>query len=345
MIIIRMEGGLGNQMFQYALYLQLKALGREVSFDDNSGYENQEPGAIRRGIRLGEAFGITYPVCEKEDYYRLTDSYPGMKAKLLRLIKGRKSLEKHDEDLVFDAEFLSLEEGYFTGYFQSEKYFAQLDNLSGEVRRAFTFREGLLAERPDLLEIGKRILTENADMGPDARETAALHLRFGDYLAKEERYGGICTDAYYEAAIREIARSTGKKLSVYVFSNEEERAAQWILDRSKTIPEEIAEFVPVTGTPEEKGEQDLCLMTLCHSFILANSSFSWWAAYLGKERGGDGGAVNPMLEPDKQASVIIAPARWLNGPKKQVERQQDIYTPDMIRIDESGAFAADLTVL
>ena len=119
MIGIRMEGGLGNQMFQYALFLQLRALGRDVYMDDAAGYENQAADTVLRPVRLKEAFGIDYPVLSKEDRWRLTDSYPGIFNAIKRKLRGRKSLEMHDKNLTFDEKFLETEEGYFTGYFQS----------------------------------------------------------------------------------------------------------------------------------------------------------------------------------------------------------------------------------
>ena len=332
MIGIRMEGGLGNQMFQYALFLQLRALGRDVYMDDAAGYENQAADTVLRPVRLKEAFGIDYPVLSKEDRWRLTDSYPGIFNAIKRKLRGRKSLEMHDKNLTFDEKFLETEEGYFTGYFQSYKYFAGLDETEGAVRKAFAFRENILEDLPGHQEILRQIRAAKEQ----GIETCALHLRLGDYLDKPELYGGICTDAYYQAAVRDILNSTGSRVRFYVFSNGPETAGDWVKRTFAGPDYEGAEFTLVSGADEEHAEKDLYLMTQCHSFILANSSFSWWAAYLGKERGADG-PVNPLLEPAKLPSMLIAPARWLNLPEHEVGT--DIYTPDMIKIDENGEYA------
>ena len=331
MIAIRMEGGLGNQMFQYALFLQLRALGRDVCIDDVTGYENQAEDSVRRPIRLKEAFGIDYPVLSDEDRYRLTDSYPGFFNAIKRKLRGRRSLEMHDQNLVFDPKFLETEEGYFTGYFQSYKYFAQVDEAEGAVRKAFTFREDLLDDAPG----HRNILSQIRQALEQGEETCALHLRLGDYLDKPELYGGICTDAYYRAAVLDIQRSTGRRLPVFIFSNGPETAREWAEKNFTGSDFADVTLTCVSGADEEHAEKDLYLMTQCHHFILANSSFSWWAAYLGKERGADG-PVNPLLEPDKLPSMVIAPSRWLKLPEQEVG--EDIYTPDMIRMDENGDY-------
>lgn len=152
MIIIRMSGGLGNQMFQYALFLQLQKLGRSVSFDDVSQYDEEafrDSGQKRRPKRL-HVFGIEYPTASREEVARLTDGSLSLSSRIRRKLTGRRTLEKDDSDFIFDPSFLQLEDGYFCGGFQSPKYF---EGCEEEVRRAFSFPE-------KLLEPGKRQMPE-----------------------------------------------------------------------------------------------------------------------------------------------------------------------------------------
>ena len=126
MIIIRMSGGLGNQMFQYALYLKLRSLGREVCFDDKSQYDEEtfRNSSQKRRPKHLDIFGITYPSAGKEELEKLTDGAMDLSSRIRRKISGRKSLEKNDRDFMFDPSFLEETEGYFCGGFQSPRYFA-----------------------------------------------------------------------------------------------------------------------------------------------------------------------------------------------------------------------------
>lgn len=228
MIIIRMSGGLGNQMFQYALYLKLKALGRDVCFDDVSQYDAEafrNSGQKRRPKHL-RVFGIRYPKASREELIRITDAAMDLPSRLRRRVCGRRSLEKTDQDFIFDPSFLEGTEGYYCGCFQSPRYFA---GEEAAVRKAFTFP-------PDLLEIPegtekkeRRILEQAARYAQRIQEaggnggSTAIHLRFGDYVDKGDIYGGICTDAYYNTAIRKL-KDKCPDMTFFVFSNDEEKA-------------------------------------------------------------------------------------------------------------------------
>ena len=93
MIIIRMTGGLGNQMFQYALYLKLCSMGREVKFDDITEYELDNA----RPVMLW-AFGLTYPRADQEEINKITDGFLNLSHRIRRKLFGRKSLEYQEKD-------------------------------------------------------------------------------------------------------------------------------------------------------------------------------------------------------------------------------------------------------
>ena len=298
MNIIRMTGGLGNQMFQYALYLKLKSMGREVKLDDISEYhmENSRP------IMLW-AFGIDYPKADKQEINALTDGDMDFLSRIRRKVFGRKSLEYHEKDNNFDEQVLRKDPAYLTGYFQSEKYF---ESVKAQVREAFHFTEKIWqeisGEQEEIIK-GYKKQIENT-------QSVAVHIRRGDYLQVSEVYGGICTEEYYRKAIA-LMKEKFPKTVFYIFSNDTDWAAEWAHKYST----EENPFVVIKGTTEETGYLDLLLMSRCKHYIIANSSFSWWGAWLG-------------CSPDK---CVVAPSVWLNG-----KECRDIYIDDMIRVSSIG---------
>ena len=119
---------------------------------------------------------------------------------------------------------------------------------------------------------------EAGDRGVPGGGSASIHLRFGDYVDKGDIYGGICTDAYYDTAIR-CLKERDPGMIFFVFSNDEEKAGEWIryqAERSENLGR--GHFVLVKGCDEDHGYLDLYLMTLCRNHVIANSSFSWWAS-------------------------------------------------------------------
>lgn len=342
MIIIRMSGGLGNQMFQYALYRKLRLLGREVSFDDKSQYDAEtfKNSAQKRRPKRLDVFGITYETAEPDELTRLTDSSMNPADRIRRKLTGRKSLEKCDRDFMFDPSFLEETEGYFCGGFQSPKYFAGAEE---EIRKAFTFPEGLLVPKEGAGRQEKKMLEQTASYAERIEEanregelrgisrggSASIHLRFGDYVDKGDIYGGICTDAYYNTAISEL-KKLDPGMTFFVFSNDEEKAGEWIryqAERSENLGR--GRFVLVKGSDEDHGYLDLYLMTLCRNHIIANSSFSWWGAWL-------------CAAPQK---TVFAPSIWNNEKDGSELARTDIYADFMRRISPRGTQMSDLPLV
>ncbi len=325
MIIIRMSGGLGNQMFQYALYLKLVSLGREVCFDDTTEYTTvTDDGRVReRRPKMLGVFGINVPKVRQEDLIRMTDSDLRLSSRIRRKITGRKSKLLHDQDFHFDPEFLRVEDGYFAGCFQSPLYFAGVEE---KVRLAFTFPENILDGQERAQAVRQQILEpsgEGACRAPYAAcDSASIHLRFGDYLDNQKLYGGICTDAYYDAAVRYLTERC-RSSRFFVFSNDETRAREWISRR-----ENPDAFRYASVADEDHGYIDLYLMSLCRHHIIANSSFSWWGAYVARQ----------ATAPDDSA-ITIAPALWVNTDDGSGLYKADIYTDDMVRIRPDGVVA------
>lgn len=301
MIIIRMTGGLGNQMFQYALYLKLCSMGREVKFDDITEYELDNA----RPVMLW-AFGLTYPRADQEEINKITDGFLKLSHRIRRKLFGRKSLEYQEKNCNYDPQVLQRDPAYLTGYFQSEKYFMDVEE---QVRRAFTFSEGIWKGQDE--EIRRKM--QNFLGQIQGCESVSVHVRRGDYLEKEEIYGGICTVAYYKSAIEYMQRERMES-SFFLFSNDPEWVREWVNANYRGDNR----FVIIEGTQEETGYLDLFLMSRCKNHIIANSSFSWWGAWLDE---------NPRKR-------VIAPAKWANN-----QEFVDIYWEGMIKITAEGGLA------
>lgn len=308
MVIVQLAGGLGNQMFQYALYLQLKSLGKLVKMDDRTGFAQD----TKRKPALGP-FGIFIDQATAGELERMLDSSPLLWNKVRRKIRGRKKKSYFEADKRYHPEVLGWDDIYLEGYWQTEKYFS---GVTAQVKKIYDI-DGLLSYLLDegQSECGANKMRQGPDRGAgiaerymleqwlekiNSCESVGIHIRRGDYLlpGNEELFGGICTEAYYKEAIGQMRRQY-PGCRFYLFTNDKE----WAGERTKQAPD--IEVVDGNGLSDHA---EFALMGKCAHNILANSSFSWWASYLNKN-------------PDK---TVIAPERWLNG-----WDCRDIYRADM----------------
>ncbi len=273
-VVIRVKGGLGNQMFQYAA-------GRAVALRcgvplklDLSGFADptERPYALdAMAIEATPAVAADLAPFGKEE-----PSARGPWARLLgvrcrlRRWRGRRDGRLYEERVFhFDPRVRSLSAPvYLDGYFQSERYFR---DVRGAVARELSLRAPLDPA--------------NAAMAASIRESDAvsLHVRRGDYVTKVIH--GTCSLAYYRAALAHVVeRVPGAHF--YVFSDEPGWAR-----------ENLGGLHPmtfVTHNPPERGAWDMHLMSLCRHHVIANSTFSWWGAWL-------------STWPDK---IVVAPRPW-----------------------------------
>ena len=165
----------------------------------------------------------------------------------------------------FDEELFKLCPDHVSlqGYFQTEKYFKHIED---EIRKDFTFR--------------KEILDPCTEMMSGVEDPIALHIRRGDYITNSENHFNLPLE-YYEAALGHF----NDDRNVIVFSDD----TQWCYEQS--LFEDDDRFII---SENEDNRVDLCLMSLCSDFIIANSSYSWWGAWLSTNK-------------DKK---VIAPAQW-----------------------------------
>ena len=305
MIIIQLAGGLGNQMFQYALYLQLKSLGKDVKIDDVSGFEQD-----RQRIPALAPFGITYEKASAKEIEKMLDASMLPWHRVRRKLCGRKRKSYFEEDKLFHPDVLTWDDIYLEGYWQTEKYFR---SVKEQVRSAYNIDRLLSYVRnrenaqnvkmPDTAPVS----IDNYLQEINFTESVSVHIRRGDYLTPENQalFGNICTEAYYHKAMEQMKKQY-PACRFYLFTNDKE----WAKDIAGSF---LAQDVTVVELPEDAGRDygEFVLMSRCRHNILANSSFSWWASYL-----------NP--NPNK---TVYAPDRWLNG-----WDCRDFYRSDMLAI-------------
>ena len=302
MNIIRMTGGLGNQMFQYALYLKFKKLGIDCCFEDFTEYENH---ANARPICLS-CFGIDYPKASRSVYNEYTDSDMSLKSRFRRKIFGRKSREYAEKGPEFDPGVLEKDNAYLTGYFQSEKYF---EDIKDEISKTFVFTDAVKIKAAGILadnDLRGLLSTDITSANVFRDNVVSVHVRLGDYLDAASIYGGICTDEYYEKAMDYMCGHIENPEFLIISNDADACDVKFSGYRERGMKIHI-----LRGTVEDNGYIDMYLMSSCAHNIIANSSFSWWGAYL-----------NP--NPNK---IVIAPSRWTNP-----HPQEDIYTGAMIKM-------------
>lgn len=219
MVIIQLAGGLGNQMFQYALYLQLKSLGRDVKIDDVSGFVED-----RQRVPVLAPFGAVYERAERKELRKMLDSSPLLHARIRRKLCGRRKKSYFEEDKRYRPAVLEWDDIYLEGYWQTEKYFKPVSKQVREIFDADRLRP-YLEER--LSETGRRIL-EDWQEKIAGTESVSVHIRRGDYLLPQNQalFGGICTEEYYRTAMERM-RKEHPDCTFYLFSNDKKWAAEW----------------------------------------------------------------------------------------------------------------------
>ncbi|MCH5258182.1 MAG: alpha-1,2-fucosyltransferase [Lachnospiraceae bacterium] len=322
MIIIQLAGGLGNQMFQYALYLQLKSLGKNVKIDDVAGFAQDE----KRNPAL-YPFDITYECASKKELVHMLDSSPLPWSRLRRKLCGRKKKAYFEADKCFHPEIMTWDDIYLEGYWQTEKYFA---DISDDIKKIYDTDKLLQYIRDNNLTgtaAGPAAHAEETDYGRmtmdgllariETTESVSVHIRRGDYLLPEnlELFGDICTESYYENAMEQM-KSERPDCRFYLFTNDKEWLKGQIVKRTETNMQNadkgFIDDIEVVDLGEQSDYAEFVLMSKCKHNILANSSFSWWASYLNHN-------------PNK---IVLAPDRWLNG-----WDCKDLYRNDMRKVN------------
>ncbi len=270
MIIIKLKGGLGNQLFQYSLGRHLAQRQQTDLKLDIRGYE----GVPNRQYDLGH-FNIVASMATLVDIQGVQLTLSHRLKNIIRPYYRRTSVG--EQSFNFDPNILAAgPDAYLDGYWQSEHYFS---DIADTIRHDLTLKT---APSSDNAEILKNITTTTA---------VSLHVRRGDYVSSQatNQFHGTCSLEYYQQAIRYIAQKV-QQPHFYIFSDD----PAWTQQHLKiTYP---TTYVTHNGTA---AQEDLRLMSQCQHHIIANSTFSWWGAWL-----------NPSV-----TKLVIAPKKWFNDDK------------------------------
>ncbi len=278
MIIVQITGGLGNQLFQYATARALSLRHATPLGIDTRVYQGDASrrfGLNHFHIHAVNCDGSSVTACH----------LPPPQKNLIAFVRwqlthGRSVRYFRERGLGFDPAVFTLgPQTYLHGYWQSEQYFLGAQEV---------LRQELKLQTPPS--------PENAEWLREitSHYSVSVHVRRGDYVSdtKAGRVHGTCSPQYYQQAADLLRSKLGDNLTFYVFSDEPNWAAENIVLPLTTRY--------VRHNDDLRNYEDLRLMSACNHHIVANSSFSWWGAWL---------ASNPQ-------KLVIAPARWFRDPKK-----------------------------
>jgi hypothetical protein len=294
MIIINLKGGLGNQLFQYASGRALSLRQQEKNGKgtalklDITGYERTKNLDTPRTYSLS-SFNIKAEIATYEEIRKL--KYPcGIISKGWRFFKA-KVLRQFKTGFVPHI-FNTLRPIYLDGFFQTEKYFI---DRKKEIMADLTLKNSFGQKAQEISLKNK-----------DTKNSISLHVRRGDYVSdtKTNQHHGTCGQEYYSKALEYITSKVGKDITVFVFSDD----IEWV-KRNISISYPIV----YVSSPNIPDYEELILMSQCCHHIIANSSFSWWGAWL-----------NPRTD-----KIVVAPKQWV---QKAQWRHKDTIPKKWMRI-------------
>ena len=293
MIIAQITGGLGNQMFQFATAKALSLhLNADLKLDLESFKQEIVPELeVPRKFELTAFQNFEFKEASLDEIYSF-NSMNIISKRIQKLIPGYKRTIYNEPKYVFDKNFFKANIPiYLKGHWQSEKYFKRFGK---EIKEIFELKDLLIEE---VKELGKEISKQNS---------VSIHIRRGDYLRLPIilDWHGVLEKEYYFKAI-EIVRSQIVNPQIFYFSDD----INWVNNElMPTYPGTI-----ISENISKTHYHDFYLMQLCKNQIVANSSFSWWAAWLNS---------NPQ-------KIVIAPKKWFNNAPYETK---DLIPEDWIRI-------------
>lgn len=285
MVIVKIIGGLGNQMFLYAYAKALQQRGYEVKIDV-SAFETY--GLHEYGL---DKYNIHLDASTKEENNKFYKN--NIVSKILRRVGLDFSKKIQEKSLLFDNKFLSINiNSYIKGYFQSEKYFNDIREI---ILNEFTINS-------DISDYTKEL--ENQII--NSKNSCSLHIRRGDFINSTNiNIHGSCDLAYYKKAIQYLEEKV-QDVHYFIFSDDIAWVKENLVIENATYIENKEKRIP---------HEDMYLMHLSQHNIIANSSFSWWGAWLNQN----------------EEKIVIAPKRWFAD--NELEKQsQDIVCQDWVKI-------------
>lgn len=279
MKIVKIIGGLGNQMFQYALAMALKKnfTEEEVKLDIHcfKGYRKHQ------GFEIDKVFGNKFNLASYCDTAKVAYPYFNFQSWRFgsRILPNRRYMISEDTTFrMMPQAIINPNYKYYDGYWQHEEYF---EDIHQDIVNAFKFKEFEDKRNKDL---AIRLSDNNS---------VSIHIRKGDYI-KDRLFKGTCGIEYYQKAIDEINKKTVPALFC-IFSDD----IHWCKENIEPLLNG-KETIYVDWNTGHENYRDIQLMTKCKHNIIANSSFSWWGAWLNNSNG----------------KIVIAPKRWYNTKEK-----------------------------
>ena len=286
MIITRIIGGLGNQMFQYAYAKALEQKGHEVKIDI-SAFETYK---LHGGYQL-DKYNIDLDSSIKDEndkFYKNTFFY-----KVLRRFGMDFSRRIKEKSLLFDKKLLEIDDNsYLDGYFQCEKYFKDIREI---ILKQFTINQEVSNYTK---EIKNKI--------QNSQNSCSLHIRRGDFVNSTNiNIHGACDIEYYKKAIKYLEEKV-ENINYFIFSDD----IEWVKENLA-----IQNAIYIDSKEKRIPHEDIYLMSLCKNNIIANSSFSWWGAWLNQN----------------EKKIVIAPKRWFADDKLE-SQSKDIVCDSWVKI-------------
>ncbi|MEJ2594741.1 MAG: alpha-1,2-fucosyltransferase [bacterium] len=288
MIISQIIGGLGNQLFQYATAKNLSLfLDQELYLDLNFFDTYHNPDVFRL-----DKYNVNFKIADQKDIDRLKRvQAKGIPAKIYRKIFKQpyylNARNHFDQRWLLRNDWNQLkkhEDVYLSGYMANPYYFHKIENL---IKKEFTLKDELNPVNKNML---RRI---------KSCESVMLHVRRGDYVNNDFFISQPVS--YYLNAIEKITAKVTKPV-FFVFSDD----VEWTRKNIKADGEMI--YCDINDGKTDYME--LALMSACSHAIIANSTFSWWGAWL-------------IDNPDK---TVIAPLNWYSDPKSQaIYLKREVY--------------------
>ena len=277
MIIIRLKGGMGNQMFQYALGIKLAdALNTELRLDLSSLLDRSKGEFVYRNYDL-PIFQVNDQLLMREGFLK-TIYKPKISriTKMLRQYINSGKTHIKEKHFHFESKLIAhpMDNAIYEGWFQSPKYFKGVED---KIRKEFQFKEPILESSKSLFE---KIKTTNA---------VCLNVRRTDFL-KVDTLNTTDKNYFFNAA-NYIAGQVENPV-FYIFSDD----VEWC--RKNIVMDYPIEVIGHEHKGRKFGNY-MQLMIACKHFIIPNSSYAWWAVWLNGH-------------PEK---IVVAPKNWFNDPK------------------------------
>lgn len=279
---IKIIGGIGNQLFQYAAGLsKVKRNGGKLILDI-SLFKNYK----LHNFYLDKFSIPELKIIKKNIFFLIIE-------RLVKKLKIKNDYFYFENSNLFNEDFYDPKYKYHYGYFQSYRY---LEEIKHHLYKYYLPKQKLTSKNNKLL---KRIKQD---------ESVMLHVRRGDYITDQKTFNnhGVCSITYYKKAISFLIKKN-PKLVFYLFTND----PKWVLEN--ICKKFKIKWILIDNITQP--EIDLFLMSNCKYFIIANSTFSWWSAYLSQSK-----------------KIVIAPKPWFNN--KKLEEKCELIPSDWKQISK-----------